>query len=155
MGKVAEEQREKDAMFDWTPLIDVVFQLMIFFMCVTEIAKAELESLTLPIARNAIEDVDAPKNRVIINITYSVSFTKKSVTSDIIISKEPYNDQDKLIAMLKARAAAGGLVDGVSDMTVKVRADHRAEYQKIQQVMVACMKAGINKISIGAEPKQL
>lgn len=154
MGKVAEEQRDREAGFDWTPLIDIVFQLMIFFMCVTEIAKAELESLTLPVARNAIEDVNAPKNRVIINITYSVSFTKKSVTSDIIISKEPYNDQDKLISFLKGRAS-GGLVEGVSDMTVKIRADHRAEYQKVQQVMVACMKAGINKISIGAEPRQL
>lgn len=155
MGKVAEEMRDREAGFDWTPLIDVVFQLMIFFMCVTEMAKIEYESLTLPMARNAIEDANAPKNRVVINITYNVSFTKKSVTSDIIIMKEPYNDQDKLIAFLKGRATGNGMNEGVSDMTVKIRADHRAEYQKVQQVMVACMKAGINKISIGAEPKQM
>jgi biopolymer transport protein ExbD len=155
MGKVAEEMRDREAGFDWTPLIDIVFQLMIFFMCVTEMAKIEYESLTLPMARNAIEDANAPKNRVVINITYNVNFTKKSVASDIIIMKEPYNDQDKLIGFLKARATGGGLIEGVADMTVKIRADHRAEYQKVQQVMVACMKAGINKISIGAEPRQM
>ncbi|MCZ7647109.1 MAG: biopolymer transporter ExbD [Planctomycetota bacterium] len=139
---------------DMTPMIDCVFLLLIFFMCVTEMQKVEYEHLTLPEASKAIEDVKAATNRVVVNITYSPDFVGNKVHSDIVIKKQKYNEQEKLASYLKLKAdqdrpeGAKG-----SNVTVKIRADQRCEYQKVQRVMVACMKAGISKISIGAEPK--
>ena len=38
----------KEAKMDMTPMIDVVFLLIIFFMVVTELVRLEIEPVTLP-----------------------------------------------------------------------------------------------------------
>ncbi|MCW8132187.1 MAG: biopolymer transporter ExbD [Planctomycetota bacterium] len=151
------EIKKKDAAFDLTPMIDATFLLIIFFMCVTEMAKQELEALTLPKATKAIKDEKAPKSRQVVNITYlPPSQSTGSVRSDIIIRGKKYNEQERLIEFLKLKVTQFEKEKdekGVSLVSVKIRADGRAEYQKVQQVMVACMKAGISRIAIGTEPK--
>jgi biopolymer transport protein ExbD len=117
-------------------------------------ARVEFEQLTLPKANKAVEDVDVPKDRQVINVTYSI-VNNSEVVSNIIIRKVNYNDQDKLVAFLKTRAEKSGRNDkGVSKLQVKIRADGRVAYQQVQRVMVACMKAGISQISFGAEPRK-
>ena len=52
-----------------TPMIDVVFLLIIFFMIITDLTQQDLEELKLPEARSAIEDKPDPKVvRPIINM---------------------------------------------------------------------------------------
>lgn len=139
---------------DMTPMIDCVFLLIVFFMLVSEISKNEFEQVTLPKATKAIEDVKADTKRVVVNITYAPDFQTNKVYSDIIIKKKSYGDQEQLITYLKMKADQDKPEGAkASSMSVKIRADQRCEYQKVQRVMVACMKAGISKISIGAEPK--
>lgn len=140
--------------FDLTPMIDCVFLLIIFFMCVTEMAKTEVEQLTLPKANKAIEDKDVPKDRQLINVTYSI-VNNNEVMSNIIIRKVNYNKPEELVAFLKNKAEKAGRDEkGISRISVKIRADGRVAYQQVQRVMVACMKAGISRISFGAEPKK-
>jgi biopolymer transport protein ExbD len=135
-------------------MIDCVFLLLIFFMCVTEMAKVEFEQLTLPKANKSIEDKDVPKDRQVINVTYSI-VNNSEVVSNIIVRKVTYNDSDKLVAFLKTHAEKAGRDDkGISRLSVKIRADGRVAYQQVQRVMVSCMKAGISRISFGAEPKK-
>jgi biopolymer transport protein ExbD len=151
---MAKKKYDVTAYSDLTPMIDCVFLLIIFFMCVTEMARVEFEQLTLPKANKAVEDVDVPKDRQVINVTYSI-VNNSEVVSNIIIRKVNYNDQDKLVAFLKTRAEKSGRNDkGVSKLQVKIRADGRVAYQQVQRVMVACMKAGISQISFGAEPRK-
>ncbi len=139
---------------DLTPMIDCVFLLLIFFMCVTEMAKVELEQLTLPKALKAIDDDKVPKDRQVINVTYSI-VNNTEVVSNIIVRKETYNVPEKLVAFLKRKADEAGRDEkGVSKLSVKIRADGRVAYQQVQRVMVSCMKAGISRISFGAQPKK-
>lgn len=151
---MAKKKFDVNAVTDLTPMIDCTFLLIIFFMCVTEMARVELEQLTLPKANKAINDVDVPKDRQVINVTYSV-VNNQEIVSNIIIRKVTYNEGEKLVAFLKTCAEKAGRDDkGVSRLSVKIRADGRVEYQHVQRVMVACMKAGISRISFGAEPRK-
>lgn len=150
---MAKKREDVNAPMDMTPMIDCVFLLIIFFMCVTEMAQIEVEQLTLPKANMAVEDEKVPKDRQVINVTYSI--VGDEVLSNIIIRKVPYNNQDELVRFLKSRAEEAGRNEkGVSRLTVKIRADGKVAYQQVQRVMVACMKAGISNISFGAEPRK-
>jgi biopolymer transport protein ExbD len=63
---VAAQLSEEEEM-DMTSMIDVVFLLIIFFLCVTELSDASREDLELPRARRAAED-EHEHGRLIINI---------------------------------------------------------------------------------------
>ena len=84
-----------DVELNMTPMIDVVFNLIIFFMIVTDMSQKELELLTLPKSSQAIEDSgDEKERRVIINIVKSKNF-KQDKQVEIFIRKIEY-DLDKL-----------------------------------------------------------
>ena len=51
-----------------TPMIDVVFNLIIFFMVITDMTQKDLEYLVLPKADKADVDEGEDKDRIIINI---------------------------------------------------------------------------------------
>ncbi|MHC4939161.1 MAG: ExbD/TolR family protein [Planctomycetota bacterium] len=54
---------------DMTPMIDIVFNLLIFFMVVTDLTQKDLAELTLPIAYMAQEDKDDDEDdRIILNV---------------------------------------------------------------------------------------
>lgn len=58
---------QSNAAIDLTPMIDVTFLLVIFFLCVTEMGRMELEQLCLPQARSALEEGPSPTNRPVVS----------------------------------------------------------------------------------------
>lgn len=62
----------EDTKMDMTPMIDVVFLLIIFFMLISDMTQQDLEVLTLPKAKTATPDEpDAKEFRPVINIRQS------------------------------------------------------------------------------------
>lgn len=60
---------EADVEIDMTPMIDIVFNLIIFFMLVNDMSQKEFENLTLPKSEQSDEDLPNPdETRVIVNI---------------------------------------------------------------------------------------
>ena len=59
---------EGESEINMTPMIDVVFNLIIFFMVITDMTQQELEYLILPKADLAQEDPGEDKDRLIVNI---------------------------------------------------------------------------------------
>ena len=69
MSQATKKILEKEDEMNMTPMIDIVFNLLIFFMVVSDLTQQELANLTLPLAHTAVEDKDNDEDdRIILNI---------------------------------------------------------------------------------------
>ena len=136
---------ETDMEMNMTPMIDVVFLLIIFFMIITDMSQADLEDLQLPVAQEADPDKPDPSEvRPVLNIRQD---------GTIISKREPYYDPEnsddykKLTTYLFDRAAAmpkeplnkdnpaGPKVPGGH---LLIRADKNTPFKFIQKIMEIC-----------------
>lgn len=132
--------------FDMTPMIDVTFLLIIFFMCVTEMQDASKSQLQLPRSKNGERDDQPAPGRIVINVLK---------TGTIEINRRPF-DLDTLKGMLKEHYTLS-MREGEehSDKAVLIRGDKDAEWGMIQRVMAACMEARLWKIAFSShDPEQ-
>ena len=128
-------QREEQPSVNLTPMIDIVFLLIIFFMVGTkfsELSEAERNiSLNVPEVQNAKALTAAPKKRVI-NV-----FEDGKVTLDDV----PLSLQELSTELTEAKEQYKGL-------GVIVRGDAAAFYQHVADVLAACNNAEINDLGI-------
>ncbi|MBE7467185.1 MAG: biopolymer transporter ExbD [Planctomycetes bacterium] len=129
---------------DLTPMIDLVFLLIVFFLCVSDLIKQEYVQLTLPQSLAAAEDVPAHTRRVVVNVAW------RDDATEVLVRQKIYRRTEDLIELLRAQAAP----DPERPLEVRIRADRRAPYARVQQVLAACARAGIARISIAAEPQK-
>jgi biopolymer transport protein ExbD len=131
-----------DVELNMTPMIDVVFNLIIFFMIVTDMTQKELEQLTLPNSTQAVEDTgDESERRVIINIVKKNPDTfAQDKEVEIFIKKQPY-DLDRLKEHLFTHAETARDMDHPSqpsEIFVLIRCDEEIRWREVQWVMQAC-----------------
>lgn len=136
-----------DAKLNLTPCIDMVFQLMIFFMVVSDITPV-LEDVQLTRASQA----DTNKE----NITERAIIVNVTMKGDIKIMGTKLEGK-ALEDRLAAEAAVAGLEDNpkspgkkISKLWVTIRGDQNVAYEKIQNVFEACAKNGIWRTRIAA-----
>jgi biopolymer transport protein ExbD len=148
---------------DMTPMIDCVFQLIIFFMLITDMTQKELEQLVLPEAEKAVEDKPDPTIvRPIINIL---------ANGEIWVKKEKYFDPEnddnykRLGEYLSDQAAKMPKEPVYEDQPngpkapanpMLVRADQSTPFHYIQKVMELCGRQGIQiwKIELAATDEE-
>lgn len=156
MGKVVEPEEPEG--FVMTPMIDVVFQLLIFFLLVTDMARAQLENLTLPKASKAIKLKLEDESTLILNVLPDGTI---KIQGKILFRPNPMNpaeeDSKKLGDLFEARRqqtryqAVAGKDDWVN-YPVVIRADRSTPFQYIQLIlMVASMHGGVTQIQLGAQ----
>ena len=131
---------EAEAKMDMTPMIDVVFQLLIFFILVSELQKQDFEMMILPAADQAQPDVDPPTGRTTINVVED---------GKVLIMGKPLTIE-QLDRHLKVLAEAYR----TGDKPILIRADREAEYRVVQDVMMTCVKHNIWKLSFGAKTEK-
>jgi biopolymer transport protein ExbD len=128
-------QRDDQPSVNLTPMIDIVFLLIIFFMVGTkfsELTEAERNiALQLPEVANVKALTAAPKKRVI-----NVFDDGKVTLDDIPVSLAELAEELKL-----ARQQYQGL-------GVIVRGDAGAYYQRVADVLAACNHAEISDLGI-------
>ncbi len=144
-----------------TPMIDVVFLLIIFFMIITDLTQKELEELTLPRAQSAVEDKPNPdEKRPIVNVLQD----GKMIVRRVVVH-DPEDPTKSSFAALQAY-----LVDMVRQMKeaplndqpgakmvpddpLLVRADEFTRFRYVQKIMEVCGMTGIQiwKIEIAAK----
>ena len=115
--------------FNMTPMIDVVFLLIIFFLVSSHLAKQESQvQLALPVATSGEEDPALSSNRVTINV---------NETGELTIGNRPIIAAELGERLASARAELG---DG---MEVRIRSSRLTPYGDVQPIMLACTKQGI------------
>ena len=119
-----------------TPMIDVVFQLIIFLMLANDLTRKEIEELTLPQALHATEDMgEKEKYRVIVNLVKG----KNGGEPKLMVKGNSYN-LIEFKQYLRPQAERDREQDSVraSSLYVLIRADKDARWQDVQYVMQAC-----------------
>jgi len=140
---------------DMTPMIDVVFLLIIFFMIITDLTQQDLEVLVLPVAVEAVEDKpEKNERRPIVNIRQDGTVI---VRREVIYSPED-DDYTKLraylvdMAQLMDKDIPEGLSIEVPDDPILIRADENTPFKMIQKIMEFCGQKGIQiwKVELAA-----
>ncbi len=116
-----------------TPMIDVVFQLIIFFLVSSHLAKQEVQlKLPLPTARTGQDLVEQQVPRLTVNVLADGTLT---------LAGRRVSAQD-LALRLRDR-----LSDVGPGLQVRIRSDRSAPYQFVEPIMLACARAGIWDVS--------
>jgi biopolymer transport protein ExbD len=163
-GEVTE-----DVGFSMTPMIDIVFQLILFFMLATDFSQKDLEAVILPDAVKAVEDKNPPKDRMTINVCHMserelgapCDAFVRSASDPSVLCIDPAHwvvkvhgrilTDRQLEDLVRIEANQAGKDEhGITDMPAQVRADGRAPYGSIQRAMQAAAKNGVWKMEFGA-----
>ena len=119
--------------FNMTPMIDVVFLLIIFFLVSSHLAKQETRlKLELPVAQSGDEDPLSDSPRITINIQEDGSMT---------FAGRPLVDQDLGNRLADATRHWG------EDVEVRIRCSRLVPYGLVEPIMLACTKNGVWNVS--------
>jgi len=153
---LAKHDPETEMEMNMTPMIDVVFLLIIFFMIITDLTQQDLEDLQLPVATAADQDKPDPKKkRPIFNIksTGEIVVTRVPIYSPETHDNlpEPFIEVKKTLAKI-ARDMPKAVEDGLPDDPLMIRGDASVPFKYVQQVMQICGEKGIGiwKTQLGA-----
>ncbi|MGB4741125.1 MAG: biopolymer transporter ExbD, partial [Fuerstiella sp.] len=120
-----------------TPMIDIVFLLIIFFMVGTRFSEIEQQyDIELPTAA-AVEPITSRPDAIILNVARSGLVT---------ISGERVSLADLQPRLEAARKS-------YSEQSVLIRGDGEGVYQSIVDVMDVCHKAQIRSFSLAFQPE--
>ena len=138
--KLVKNEPDEGHGMNMTPMIDVVFQLLIFFMLVSEIAQTEKVDLVLPKAAEAQPDEGEP-GRHTINVTKDgrIMVGARYVTLERL--DEILNVESKITRQKGQK---------FSEKPILIRADKEAHFETIQRIMGKCVKNKMYRISFGA-----
>lgn len=116
------------------PLIDVVFQLIIYGLVVSLITRVEVENISLPQAKKGEEGREALARRIVVNVPKN---------GQIIVSGQSHSVEtlQHMLGVETAKADAGSL-------TVLLRGDREADWKYLAQIMSSCAAKGIGRVHV-------
>jgi len=130
-------EEEEDVEFQMAPMIDMVFLLLVFFMCASHLSQSKNIPLDMPEAAKGVVPKDRP-DRWTVNIT----------TDGTI-----YTGMDETtIDLLKAEVTAK--LKETPDLKVYLRADGAAPHKEVKKVMRAMAEVGIDDFIFGVYTPQ-
>ena len=129
--------------FNMAPMIDVVFQLLIFFSLVSTFAAAEAISLELPNPERSQAQNAKIVDKVVINCRPAEDHEEPG---DVLYSIGP-NVPEPLERISERLAAAAA---GNPQLKVIIRADKRLSYEKVRRVMQIVADNRIENMSLVA-----
>lgn len=119
---------------DMTPLIDVVFQLLIFFMLVTTFSQYTKFDMALP--KSDVQMVEKPDSQVELIIDKNQKYFLKIGDTDVEINRD--NLVDKIREYMEGR----------KNQTLVISADKELKYEVVIEAMGQVKNAGIEKVEI-------
>ncbi|MHB1036943.1 MAG: ExbD/TolR family protein [Pirellulales bacterium] len=136
-----------------TPILDMVFQLITFFMLVINFKSASMDlSLKLPVVGSARPvDMKGHEELLILNIDSKGSLNVYGVKKEI----DSYIAGEAQASLLAARRANPEIQQGDElPTTVVVRADRATPFRLLNKVIKACQDNGFRKFAMKAMDKE-
>jgi len=119
-----------------TALIDVVFQLLIFFMLASSLVKPNQIELDLPTSSSGVKAQD--------DAVLAVQYRMSGSSPVIVLNDTPVEGLEGLIATLLTMKPA----EGEALPRVDLMIDQTAPYQQVIELMDAVREAGFGKFSL-------
>ena len=136
-----------------TPILDMVFQLITFFMLVINFKSASMDlSLKLPVVGSARPvDTKGQEELLILNINSQGKLNVYGVEKDI----ESYVAGEAQASLIAARRTNPELKDGDELPTsVVIRADKATPFKLLNRVIKACQDHGFRKFALKAKDRE-
>ena len=116
-----------------TPMIDVVFQLIIFFLVSSHLARQETQlALDLPKAATGHRPEESPVRRVVVNV-----LEESEAEERIQVGGKPLS-RDELAALIAFESRRSD-----EPLEVRIRCDRRVRYRVIEPILIACARARV------------
>jgi len=129
------DAQDEEVTINLTPMLDMVFNLLLFFLAATTFAREEVElNLRLPQAKSG--QAGEPRKQFVINV-----FADGRLSVD---------GREVTFEALQQKLTAAGQRD--KDQPVLVRGDREAHFGVGLQVLDACRLAKISKVDFAALP---
>ena len=127
------------AYINMTPMIDVTFQLIIFFLLSSRLAQQETQmELELPSAASGREAEDDERPRLTVNVSPDGRVMLGS-------TETPASEMAGRLRIERERLG--------DDLEIRVRADRSVPYSKVSPILLACAEAGIWNVTFAVLKK--
>jgi biopolymer transport protein ExbD len=131
--KIPARRRDVGLSFNITPLIDIVFLLVIFFLVSTHFVSSDArEAVALPTASTTSDEPPAPR-RLIVTV----------LPNGDLIAGGRVLPLEGVEALIESDAR-----DGTDDYEVQIRADHAVDYTIVEPLMEACVRHGVTRVKV-------
>jgi biopolymer transport protein ExbD len=137
--RLTKQRRRTTADMNMTPMIDIVFLLIIFFMTVTQVSEINKEQLPLP--QQAGSEDQKP-----VTITINVN-----QAGDVIVSGTTITTAHLLTIVSQELAKVG---DDPNLLTIVIRADRHGDSSTVNQIVTSLGRLQISRIRIAVEVPQ-
>jgi biopolymer transport protein ExbD len=120
--------------FSMTPMIDVVFLLIIFFLVSSHLARQEIQ-LELDLPRAASGDRPGEEEdvrRVVVNVLPEPRPAGRLQVAGTVMNS------DRFAALVAYESRQPG-----KPLEVRIRSDRLVPYRDVEPIMIACIRAGI------------
>jgi len=132
LSKADSEPEEMEV--DMTPMIDVTFLLIVFFMIVVDLTQQDLVLLQLPKSEMGEQDKNPEKNRVTVNVT----FDPESLQSEIIVKRQTMTLDELKDHLYPIAQSKKNKKTKFSEIPILIRCDKEAPFRKVQEIMQVC-----------------
>ena len=138
--KDVSDLKPRAAKMNLTPMIDVVFLLIIFFVVSNTMMQNDVSmQLELPSAQSGEADrQESDTGKIIINVDPSGS---------LFFGAQPVTREELKAALLREKAAAR------RPLEIRIRTDRGVPYALIEPVLVLCAESGIGGVSFSVMEK--
>src|SRR5262249_8818436 len=120
-----------------TPMVDVILNLLIFFMLGSRFAEEERQlDIQLPRVTHA-QSLTAPPDEIIVNVF---------AAGRLLVNERPTSPSQLQTMLATARAR-------FDDQAVLIRGEGHGRYQSVMDVLSICQRAGIHNYSLATQMK--
>jgi biopolymer transport protein ExbD len=136
--KLQAEDGPEEFVLNLTPMIDVVFLLLVFFMVATTFLDPERQlEVDLPVAETGAEP-RVEQDEIVVHVR----------ADGTVIYRDEELDHDELIDVLRGAAQRD------VETPVTIRGHRDARHQAVVGVMDACGVAGLSNLSVGTTTEE-
>ncbi len=131
------------ASFNMTPMIDVVFLLIIFFLVSSHLARQEVQlEMDLPDAGTGEPTGDDQTRRVVVNVLPDAEPTGRIMVAGRRMQPD---ELTRLIDYESRRADR--------QLEVRIRSDRTVPYGAVEPILLACARAGVWRVTFAVVGK--